>query len=157
MLTFVDLQFVRVGEEYFIKELAAINDDIQILHCLFKPLFDYSLLPLKNKKQLFWLKKYHHQIDWEDGFIPYNQGKHIIDQELKKFKNIFVKGLEKKKWLEKHGIHVKNIEDLGCDIKIINLYKEPSCRQHQGVCAVRNVFYLQEWFKNYDNNKNFVY
>ena len=59
--------------------------------------------------------------------------------------------MEKKIWFKQFGAHVINLEELGCNFKIKNLKNGVSCKRHKGVCAVRNVYKMNEWFNNFKN------
>ena len=151
MISYVDLQFFWVGDSYIVKELAILDDDLKLSHYIFAPPYSYSALSKGAKKQVSWMRHNYGSPCWNSGYIPYEHAKHIIQSELVNSGAIYVKGLEKKKWLEKFNIFAINMEDMDCKLKIKKLYKGPKCRQHENiesVCALRNVFNFKEWLEN---------
>lgn len=147
MALFVDVQYNRVGDSNILKELAIINIHEKFSHYIFRPPYSYNKLSKKDKKQLRWLQYNHSDLGWEDGDFPYSSIQSILERELSKSSQVYVKGLVKQVWLEDYNINAINIEDLGCDFQIKNLTGNLSCQKHHGVCALRNVFHMVKWFK----------
>ena len=48
------------------------------------------------------------------GDIPYEELRLIIRDTLRSARAVYVKGLEKKKWMDQFLQNVYNLEDLGC-------------------------------------------
>lgn len=154
MAFYVDFQYFRHGEEYVLKELAILNSLLGLNHYIFKPPFNKSKLSFKDQKQATWLKLNYHALTWDDGYVSYSQLPRILKQGLSKAKEIYVKGEEKQKWLEKQGFKATNIEDLNFKYKIkdknINGLR---CIYHgnrgSGICSLQNIFFMRKKMINY--------
>lgn len=152
---FVDLQgFKNDNNGFIVKELAlATNEYTQIF--LIKPPFPYRCLTSSEKKCVKWIEN-NLGYRWADGHIDFIQFKRIIVPYLEN-KLVFVKGLEKSKWIKDlcDICTVKNIEDIGCP-SLMQLFKtynsqfiDFSCVTHKtNYCALRNVLCIKKWFKN---------
>ena len=62
---------------------------------------------------------------------------------------MYVKGLEKKIWLAKRGVHAINVEDLKIKYSIRDdCIQGLNCLKHgntgSAICSLRNVFYLRK-------------
>lgn len=150
MPTFVDLQFFKHDKDYILKELAILGPGIE--HFIVKPPFEFSSLSCEDSRQAVWLEKNYHGIAWEDGFISYEEVPALIKSRLRNKDEIYVKGLEKKVWLEKFGIPSQNLEDFGFNVRLKDLHDGWHCFLHYGVCALRNVFHFRKWY-----NKEMMY
>ncbi|XP_024883822.1 uncharacterized protein LOC112462330, partial [Temnothorax curvispinosus] len=107
----------------------------------------------------------HHGLCWEDGDTDYRQAKTIIRRavrdnldelcETEETPNarIYVKGLEKKKWLQ------EILGDVDATIVTVDAEYEDidrleslrtdrafRCRRHQRCCAMENVMKLRDWW-----------
>lgn len=67
-------------------------------------------------------------------------------------KTIYVKGLEKKQWLEKYVLNVRDLEEFDCpSIQKLKCETSKVCKNHvfqDANCAVTNVSILRNWFLN---------
>jgi hypothetical protein len=160
----VDVQgFKKPQNEFVFKELAIIplSEDSQPTVYFFEPPYNYNLLPVKYRSENSWLKRNFHGLHWEDGDIPYGDLEDIFSTYASKARKIFVKGLEKKRWIQEITSNlVYNVEDIGCPAlsKISNLDKFKPCSHHDECicrkpnCAVKNVLILKKWLLNYYNS-----
>lgn len=154
----VDVQgFKKPINEFVFKELAvtSLEDDAIPSVYLFEPPFVWSSLPAKYKSENLWLKHNYLGISWNDGNVPYYEFEEILYNIGRCASKIHVKGLEKKRWLQKYMNNVYNIEDLGCP-KLQKLERYLFCNNHQHCkscwrpnCAARNALALKEWLNEY--------
>ena len=97
---FIDIQGFNCSFGYIPKEMA-IYDGIRLSNFLFKPPFKRSMLSAVDEKIVTWSEDYH-GLEWDFGNIELGE----IDKILKKVcfsfnkPNIFVKGVEKLKFLK---------------------------------------------------------
>lgn len=150
-IAFVDIQGFKTDDNNFIlKEIAiAHNDQVQVL--LLKPPFPFYNLTYTERKQVKWIER-NRKINWNDGFIPYDNFLVHIDEFLTD-KIIYCKGVEKVTWLS-HFLDrgdIINIEDLRCP-SLLSLYEKYrlsndifNCIYHPTICALRNVTCLKKW------------
>lgn len=153
----VDVQgFKRPHNEFVFKELAILplQSDAQPLVFLFEPPCPWNSLPGRYKSENLWLTYNYHGIDWTAGDVPYDELRSTLQGILLGAKAIYVKGLEKKTWLESYVLNVVNLEDLDCpSLKKLEtkLLTTTTCKHHtlhRENCAAKNVKILQEWFLN---------
>lgn len=103
-----------------------------------------------------------HCLTWTSGDVPYKLSSAIIENIFKKAEKIYVKGLDKKKWLEKFvkkTTSVIDMLDMNCPSLHQLLHESCSmkpCNHHENKinlefvnCALRNVKLLSAWL-----NKN---
>ena len=151
----VDFQsFKLTSNEFAIKELAILKlgsrqtPDVFV----FKPPCHWFDLPIRCRVENNWLEKNYLTMTWESGDIPYNQVESILKSALSDADKIYVKGLQKVKWLEKYFNNVVNLEDISkCPtLKALKKWRIPDylCKHHQYsnmVCAVYNVLLLEKY------------
>lgn len=101
---------------FVIKELAFQGlDDGFFGHWIFLPPIPWESLNSRQKATFTWLTKNLHKIPWNSGEIPYVQFQKILFSLTRTYSEIFVKGLEKKVFLEKlMGCVIHNLEDVSC-------------------------------------------
>lgn len=148
---FVDLQgFKDMNNDFIVKEMSlALSNHTQTF--LVKPPYAYSTLSNNEKKHVSWIEK-NRGIYWKQGYIDYREFKRIAYKLLKN-KNIFVKGLEKVKWIKElcSECNVENIEDKGCN-NFFTLYSKYckgvsfNCNFHVKECALKNVICIKKWY-----------
>lgn len=143
------------NKQFILKEIAVI--DIQSGKCeskIFQAPFPWSELDDKSKKNVVWLIKKHHNLEWYFGDTPYENLNEVVQAILGSAKKIYVKGEEKVTWLEDIlqplTRSIVNIEKFECP-QLKTLKKEVNlnldyCNMHIENCAVRNVFILRKWF-----------
>lgn len=145
---FVDLQGFKFKSNVFIaKEVAVVFNSKEYVNFIIKSPFSINFLTMEQQKQAKWLIKNFHHINWNDGYVSYSSVCNFLKVNLK-YSNIYVKGLEKKKWLENIlGQEVFNIEDFGCiNFRQLEVKypKTVRCSYHTGgVCALKNALLLK--------------
>ncbi|XP_044007507.1 uncharacterized protein LOC122852021 [Aphidius gifuensis] len=160
----VDIQgFKQPHNAFVLKEFAAINVQNNETHCfVFKPPNTWNHLPAKYKSINLWLIRNWHGLSWECGDVSYNDIKLIISNVLESACYIYVKGDEKKKWLDEITDNSKVIIDLySMDSPGIRTIKN-QITSHPGIhyairnchCALDNVQQLKLWFQNYWGEKS---
>ncbi|XP_068993469.1 uncharacterized protein [Neodiprion pinetum] len=101
----VDVQgFRRPGPGFTPKELAVVslNEDTNPSIFLFEPPYDWNYLLAPFKSENLWLSRNYHRLSWEGGDLPFEKLDLTIEcMSLRKASTIYVKGLEKKSWLQK--------------------------------------------------------
>lgn len=158
--TFVDVQGFKIADNKFIvKEVAILIDGNRIAHYIFKPPFDWAFLPCECKRQATWLRKNHHGLHWNDGYIEFDRLSYLLTTMLQS-RIVMVKGLEKKQWLQDFvkDVHIENAEEYeDCAFRLCDGESEFKCAHHDGVCALANVFKLHRWCIDHianNGNKN---
>ncbi|XP_043484246.1 uncharacterized protein LOC122512469 [Leptopilina heterotoma] len=162
----VDVQgFKKPCNEFIFKELAIVplESDAQPRVYLFEPPCAWNSLPGRYKSKNLWLTNNYHLIPWMAGDVCYDEVRTILQDALRGAKTIYVKGCEKKQWLEKYLMIVHNLEKIDCPaFKNIKTELLPLiCTHHIAQtenCAVNNVFKLRNWFLNVTSElRNFSY
>ena len=100
----LDIQgFQKCQNDYIVKELAIleVQDSSMPMVFTFKPPTFWSQLSVDEKCTARWLEMSFHGIRWNSGTIPYDQLSDILHKYLKNAKKIFIKGIQKKKFLTK--------------------------------------------------------
>lgn len=148
----IDVQgFKLQNNQFILKELAILTSENQVQHYIFQPPFPYKDLTRAEKRQVRWLQYNFHGFRWGDGNIPYNRIYGIADQLLLLLQDkiIYVKGSEKKQWVEQifgNKLIVYDAEEEGCPNLTTEDKIEPSCIVHKGRCALKNVFFIKNFF-----------
>lgn len=150
----IDIQFV-IGnrKEYYIKEMAVLQLEPRILkNYIFKPKFHFSNLFSQAKRQNYYIYKNINGLRWEDGDLEY----HVLFDILKSIQNkeIIVKGLEKKKILQKilpstvitdfemeTNLASCSVNNICCDLHT----KRLNCR-----CALKTVYKIHKYMNDYN-------
>lgn len=101
----VDLQGFRRSSNLLIaKELVVIPIEEKELRlptiCLFQPPCKWVRLLNEERETNRWLESNYHGIPWDSGSVPYSCVVRVIQDSLKDAARIYVKGIEKKRWLE---------------------------------------------------------
>lgn len=103
-----------------------------------------------------------HGIQWEYGFVPYSKAKHLITMAVMGATNeegtssiVYVKGNEKREWLQKlleedarDEAYIENIDIHYEEIDALNkldIANTLCCGKHDKNCALQNVFKLFNW------------
>lgn len=98
----VDMQgFTRSTNIFVFKEVAimSLNKNEPAKVYLFTPPCKWNKLFEEEKRLNQWNLNYH-GIPWESGTVPYNKRIEVIQNSLKDADVIYVKGLQKKNWIE---------------------------------------------------------
>lgn len=157
----IDIQgFHQQANRFVVKELAVQALRTNESACvLFQPPFEWTNLPASCKATNSLLMRNFHGLTWDIGFISYFDILTTIEKLTEGGTVLFVKGLQKKKWLQLYTDKlVINLEDLGCP-KIQDGYPDDNdeeCWIHQEhsliqpyACAYRNCQRFRTWFKKY--------
>lgn len=162
---FVDLQGFTFRNTFAVKEAAVLRDGDTLSHYIFREPVPWSTLTKSERSQVCWLRAHHHGFRWEDGHVPYSQAEHLIRQAIVVAAAdstpanppppplIYVKGLEKKKWLSEILNNEFTIETIDADYKDIARLRDLSvvgtlrCAYHTENCAMRNVCKLYAWWR----------
>ena len=151
----IDVQgFKKSYNEFVVKELAVVplGEDVQPAVYLFAPPHNWNFLTPRYKCENSWLTRNYHGIFWDEGGIPYEEFEEILKSSTRGATKIYVKGLEKQKWLKVFLSNVSNIETLGCP-SLVKLHqtKDFPCSNHNreicyiSNCAARNAIVLKRW------------
>lgn len=127
------------------KELASY-DGKRISHYIFKPPIQFSHLSIENKRQIRWLENNFHGLRWSVGWIDPNELSNILHLESIDNINIYVKGLEKTKYIQNYlGEIVK--EYPSSKPALHKTVQKPYCIYHNNTfthCAINNVISLYD-------------
>lgn len=141
----VDVQFFKTSDKTKTPKELAIFDGLHMSHFVFKPPYQYNLLPEHLKKEADWIVKYHHGIRWEDGHTPLYLFENILKWHVRNAKDVYVKGKEKADFLRK--ILNQTVIELPEQPRLNSM--EPMCLYHSTspcFCALSNVYYLYNDF-----------
>ena len=155
----IDIQgFKQTYNSFVFKELAIIplGEDVQPVVYLFGAPYDWNFLLPRYKCENKWLTKSYHGLSWQDGEIPYIEFEEIIKSSTRGAVKVWVKGLEKEKWLKPFLSNVRNIEILGCpSLSKLQKTSDLICSSHNqeiccnSNCAVRNVIAIKRWLVDF--------
>lgn len=111
-------------------------------------------IPVKYQSQNLWLEQNYHGLAWNSGIVPYEEVHDILSNILRDAAKVYVKGFEKKRWLEKILPGVHNLDDLDCPPLrelMANVYIPCTNHHRQRVrnppphCAAYNTCVLETW------------
>lgn len=143
----IDFQGFKTNRnEFIIKEVAVVFNAKEHINFIIKPPFDFQYLTPEKQKEANWLTNNYHHLKWNDGSVSFRSIIKFLRANVR-HSNIYVKGKEKKKWLEKIiEQKVINIEEIGCiNFKQLQI-KYPECiycsYHNYGVCALRNALLI---------------
>lgn len=95
--------------KWIVKELAIVGP-LCTFNAIFASPYSKDRITCRKTRQSFaWLKRNYHKIEWEDGIIPFEYS--FIKNLLVPFDVIYTKGLEKKEFLDRFHMDVREIED----------------------------------------------
>lgn len=177
-IAFVDLQgFISIDTRFILKEICfSINDrqhnnsDNNTFnptlnhHHIFLPPHAWNQLSESCRKSALWLTRNHHGLHWSQGEIDYNEISECVKPLLEQNLLIYVKGEQKIDWLKdicnNHNINCRNIEELGCDIRLGTIDDDDDdyndrvfyhCNKHSRAfnrCALQNCEIIKYWYNN---------
>lgn len=141
----IDVQgFKCENNKFLVKELAAFNGS-QTCHYIFKSPFNFYCLPLEYQQQAKWVTAHHHTIDWNQGYTPFHQFPHIMKQLTNNVEEIYVKGAEKARFLQRYTkacvIELPESPPLSPSDCCCFYHKKQTC-----ICALSNVYSLYNIF-----------
>jgi hypothetical protein len=142
----LDLQFINGNnKQLFVKEICYMHPDmVHIEHIVLKPPYPEEELDDKTKNQIDYCYENINGFRWNDGTIDYLE-LNLILNGLKDFL-IIVKGIEKKKFLQKYLPNTR-IYDLDMKKSLSKFFNyRTKCYihedQHLKRCAIANVMKL---------------
>lgn len=151
---FVDLQgFLYNNDCFHVKEICILTKNIKF-HEFVKPPIPFSELTFSCQKQVSWLAESYHGLNWNAGYVSSQEMRNTILPILKK-KIVFLKGLNKVKWmkeiLQDETIICINLEDVGCELKLSeqSIQVQSACAKHKhahSCCARNNASLLKKWY-----------
>lgn len=146
--------FVDNEGNYIIKELSAMDVlHFASRHWIFKP----PVQTVTNDKYVRtnkWLTKHYHGLKWNDGEVPYENLFTLLSDHTRMYKYVFVKGLQKKRFLAKHIIHnnIINLEDFDCPKPdALPFVQGTACLRHlnsRTQCTSHRVHAFRDWMIN---------
>lgn len=175
MQVFIDVQcFKQMYDELVIKELSSVSfnqksinqeegEEEEITNLLFEPPCEWYKLSKPYQLMNSWTTRHLHGIPWEAGTISYQKLREKLNKIIKNKQCIYVKGLEKKQWLELmlgNKITIYDLKNLGCPSvrQLKSMYNiEPKCNfneLHKDIhdnfhnCSLENVHRLKMWYIN---------
>lgn len=163
----IDVQGFCINNNLFAKEVCVVGVDSEIKTFLILPPFKYSELTYKDRITNKWLYNHLHGLCWNDGNSTLNEFREYIISYLKKehYHIIYVKGIEKVKWLSQllgeMEIYIYNLDDFNCP-NIRTLYKSNIniniCKYHRNsckeMCAKKSAILYRNFINLYVNKEN---
>lgn len=161
-LVFVDVQGFKNMNKFILKEVYInIQPENVSYHALIDSPYSFCQLSKCDRRQVNWLTKNYHGIEWMDGDISIHQ--FVDDVKLMlEGKTILCKGFEKMQWIKDifKRIHIEkyiNCEDIDCGLRMHEIAEDfdyiDICMKHKGidknnycVCALKNVMKLKRWY-----------
>jgi hypothetical protein len=157
----VDFQcFKDNNNDYLLKEVCVLEADsgTLLMHHIVKSPFDRDFLSEEKLRESHWLTKHCHGLEWDQGDIWYHMLEDKLRACLAKRSIVYVKGDQKKLYLQRHFIkdtcttNVIDFNDIGCGslLSINNLLSTTAlrCRHHKSIhtrCALSNCVTLRGW------------
>lgn len=155
MSVIIDFEGFQLPSGYFVvKELAFIAVKGHYLSgmCTFQPPFPMEELPFKLQVQYQWISRNLHQMDWNEGEQPYSKLREILTFLFDLFPDLYVKGLQKRKFLEfLSGRRCFDLEDFDCPKMEHLIPTRSNCPLHEADfkhCAWAKVHAFEKFLKN---------
>ncbi|KAK3919706.1 Calbindin-32 [Frankliniella fusca] len=117
---FCDMQMLRgAKDEYVIKEFSLYSSQYDGSRgtTIFKPPYAETILTPEQRKRNTYISRHIHGLKWNSGTVPYEHLGDMIQDLLRDYNRIYVKGVEKLRLLLGYappGVLVYNIERDGC-------------------------------------------
>ena len=142
-------------DEFIVKELVIFDMSTHLpYYFLFKCPYPYSLCNTKSSKCNNWLTKHCHKLDWNEGYVEYEELDKIMFHFCKQFNSIFTTGSEKAKWISRYtsfNVFDVKLNKLNKDLK----FQPPLCiaarnndHAHQN-CSLSKVYKMTFQFPSY--------
>ncbi|KAK3920706.1 Lipoyl synthase, mitochondrial [Frankliniella fusca] len=117
---FCDMQVLRgADDDYVIKEFSLYSSQFDGSRgtTIFKPPYAETILSPEQRKRNSYITRHIHGLKWNSGTVPYEHLGDMIQELLRDYNRIYVKGVEKLRLLLRYappGVLVYNIERDGC-------------------------------------------
>ncbi|KAK3933086.1 Lipoyl synthase, mitochondrial [Frankliniella fusca] len=117
---FCDIQMLRgAKDEYVVKEFSLYSSQFDGSRgtTIFKPPYADTILSPEQRKRNTYITRHIHGLKWNSGTVPYEHLGDMIQELLRDYNRIYVKGVEKLRLLLRYappGVLVYNIERDGC-------------------------------------------
>jgi hypothetical protein len=131
---------------YVVKEIALLREDGQQCYVSYvKSPLNYCF-DVNNPTMQFQYNR--HKLKWEEGDHTFDHVMRFISQKVKN-EFVFVKGIDKQRFLERYLPHVVDLEMLP-SFKYLNSCPAECCDKYHGkYCARRKVHELKYYIDNY--------
>ncbi|KMQ83492.1 hypothetical protein RF55_19907, partial [Lasius niger] len=86
---------------FVVKELACADENGFYKVWTFQPPHAWDVLSAKKQRSYQWVTRNLHGLAWTSGDLPYNRLRPILQMIFSKYSTLFVKGLQKKKFLKR--------------------------------------------------------
>ena len=128
------------------KEVAICSlENDQIAHFVLNP----PVNTYPDAKSQNYLELYHHGINWDSGFVPYEYLQNILTDIIKYDDKVACKGLEKCRFIAKLlNKHIYDMDLMGCPKLSTLKTPEVKCLFHNGLyfhCSLQNIHVLKLW------------
>lgn len=141
----IDFQGFQLAPHSFVVKELAFYDIHHDYHgrWSFQPPYAWEKLSARKQKTYTWIIRNVHGMSWESGDLPYTALRRILMFLFEAYDTIYVKGLEKVKFLQKLSpSNITNLNDMKCP-KIQNLriptVKCPFHKPQFHYCALNKV------------------
>jgi len=74
----MDLQGFIIDKLFFVKEVAILRKGYVLSHYFFVSPVPWSVLTKSDQRQVSWVIRNHHGLQWEDGNVPYGLAQRVI-------------------------------------------------------------------------------
>lgn len=150
---FIDFQgFKDNSNRFIVKEFALITKNLKFHDIIKSP---NITLDEKHERQAKWLTENYHGLKWTCGHISLFELRNTI-QPILQNKTVYLKGLEKVKWLQ-YILGMRNENNVTIKINIIDLETiNCSISLHKKDINQQNKFYVCENHRSIKNKKNVV-
>ena len=159
----VDIQCFKDDQnEYILKEVCVLEAEsgILLMHHIVKPPYDRAELSDEKLRESYWLTKYCHGLQWDQGDIPFYKLLCKLTDCLANRSIVYVKGREKKEYIKRNHVthynttNVIDVTAIGCgSIDSINNLMSTNilrCCNHKSSstdtrCALTNCVAIRGW------------
>lgn len=153
----IDMQgFLHPVNQFVPKEVAIKSlEDGSEFCIIFQKEIDWDSLPASYKSTNSWLIRNYHGIAYDSGTVPFQYLEPILKAVLSKASIIYVKGIDKQKFLYKHveNCVVINLEKTDCpslkkfdNVKFCEFHKKLATASISSLeCSLKNVNSLYTW------------
>ena len=157
----IDFQaFKDERNRFILKELAIISMNAnKIVHCIIKPPYHFDTLFSHKQKQVMWLSRYFHGLQWEDGYLTPKSAIALLRETVKTGEILLIKGSERCKFLQQlfPTKIILDLDDLACPPakQLPEFQDSPQCFHYNHVagnsgnkdyaCSLNYVYKFKMW------------